>query len=554
MSDAKKSLLEKALSDCLKDIEIIFISQISDNDYYINESKPFENFFKADINPFEQLISGEKIYSEDKAIVSAFCSELISLDYPIDDKRYGLEFRVVDDNNTPLWVRLMCTVVCDDENIPQSILARMYYLNPSEIMKITALDSKLKNKDQYRYLDAIQNLIESNGSSRVAIVQFDIVNFKHVNTRYSERVGNEVLSYISSRLTDICDDDCVHFRMGSDIFCVAMLYSDISEINEIINAIEAHISEFDGIRLRYAFGVYVITDKSMPIRTMIDYAAIARKSIKGNALQNVGIYSEVLSKNLDNRHFVEDRMEYALKTGEFTIYLQPKYSISDGKIVGAEALVRWIHPEKGIIPPMDFVPIFEQNGFITKLDEYVWEKACILLSRWLDMGYKPMPISVNISRVHLKSERFINVLDHLIKKYNIPQYLLETEITETVDNVNANNMIRELKNRGYVLLMDDFGSGYSSLNTLKSTPFDVIKIDRAFLSEFMSSDRGKKIISHTISMSKDIGLDLVAEGVETKEQAEFLHNCGCDIAQGYYYSKPIDAFSFEQLAFPNKMA
>ncbi len=243
-------------------------------------------------------------------------------------------------------------------------------------------------------------------------------------------------------------------------------------------------------------------------------------------------------------------MEYALEAGEFTVYLQPKYSIATEEIVGAEALVRWIHPEKDIISPGDFVPIFEQNGFIIKPDEFVWERVCSLLRKWIDFGLSPIPVSVNVSRIHLKNNRFIATFDRLIEKYGLDKRLLEIEITETIDNINAENMIKSLKERGYMLLMDDFGSGYSTLNMLKSTPFDIIKIDKEFLNEFMLSDRGKKIISHTISMSKDIGLGLVAEGVETKEQADFLCSCSCNVAQGFYYSRPIDIDAFEKMVFP----
>lgn len=229
------------------------------------------------------------------------------------------------------------------------------------------------------------------------------------------------------------------------------------------------------------------------------------------------------------------------------MYLQPKYSISENAVIGAEALVRWMQPDKGIVVPQDFIPVFEQNGFIVKLDKYMWECACKELRRWINKGYKPVPISVNVSRMHLKDTEFIYYIEYLLDKYGIRKDLLELEITETIENINANMMVKEAKKHGFTLLMDDFGSGYSSLNTLKSTPFDVLKIDRSFLSSFMESSRGQKIISHTIAMSHDIGLDLIAEGVETREQADFLSASGCNAAQGFYFSKPIPTDEFEKL-------
>ncbi|MDD6070083.1 MAG: EAL domain-containing protein, partial [Clostridiales bacterium] len=193
------------------------------------------------------------------------------------------------------------------------------------------------------------------------------------------------------------------------------------------------------------------------------------------------------------------------------------------------------------------IPVFEKNGFVTKMDAFIWEEACKVIRGWIDDGMKPLPISVNVSRLHLKDNQFVEVLNHLIDKYQIPKEYLEIELTETTDSAKISEGISLLKDNGYTLLMDDFGSGYSSLNTLKDTQFDVIKIDRGFLQDFIGSERGQKIVEHTIQMTKSIGLDLVAEGVETKEQAQFLMGCGCDTAQGFYYAKPMTVEQFNEL-------
>ena len=181
------------------------------------------------------------------------------------------------------------------------------------------------------------------------------------------------------------------------------------------------------------------------------------------------------------------------------------------------------------------------------MDAYIWEEACKTIRSWIDEGWEPLPISVNVSRIHLKDNQFIDVLNHLIEKYQISKNYLEIELTETADSTQISEGISLLKDSGYTLLMDDFGSGYSSLNTLKDTQFDVIKIDRGFLQDFIGSERGQKIVEHTIQMTKSIGLDLVAEGVETKEQAQFLMGCGCDTAQGFYYAKPMTVEQFNEL-------
>ena len=239
-------------------------------------------------------------------------------------------------------------------------------------------------------------------------------------------------------------------------------------------------------------------------------------------------------------------MHKALVNQEFVMYLQPKHSISTGRIIGAEALARWIHPQKGMISPADFIPVFEKNGFIIKLDQFIWESACKEIRKMIDKGLDVVPISVNISREYIQTFDCVSYILGLVKKYDIPINLLELEITETADATGIQGVVAKMKQAGFTMLMDDFGSGYSSLNMLKTTQFDVLKIDREFLSEFMDSDRGRKIIEHTISMSQDIGLDIIAEGVETKEQAQFLSDCGCDAAQGFFYSKPITVSEFEE--------
>lgn len=181
------------------------------------------------------------------------------------------------------------------------------------------------------------------------------------------------------------------------------------------------------------------------------------------------------------------------------------------------------------------------------MDAFIWEEACRTVRSWMDKGIEPLPISVNVSRIHLKSGLFITTLNNLVEQYKIPKKYLEIEITETAEEEDAGVGINTLKENGFTLLMDDFGSGYSSLNTLKDTQFDVIKIDREFLQDFIGSKRGQTIVKHTIQMTRSIGLDLVAEGVETKEQAEFLSACGCDTAQGFYYAKPMTVEEFNVL-------
>ncbi|MCM1578676.1 MAG: GGDEF domain-containing phosphodiesterase [Ruminococcus sp.] len=543
----------QVLSDIVKGAEdtCAFSVDFTDNAFDVQTSEKLSVLINENENPLEQLCYSRRIHESDSAVLTAFCRDLLgSGKNPIYESRYEVNFRarLTDDPEDYTWFILTIAIDREKDLRARCIVGHLRVMNLAEKLNKTIIESFTNDKHPMVFNNRAREVVFREGRE-AAIVQFDIEKFKLINSAYGEDMGNEILSFISNGLSSICNERQVFTRLSADVFMIAVSYEDKSEIDELVVKITERIGHYKDISYKFVFGINIITDKNLPLRKQGDRAAMARQSIKGNALTNICYYTDTQENKLISRKFIEDRMYYALEHGEFVMFLQPKYSISSDGIVGAEALVRWLHPERGMLSPAEFIPVFEEDGFITKLDEYIWEQACKALRRWADKGYELIPISVNISRVHLANDRFIDVLDGLIEKYDVPKRLLETEITESLENAGDEAAIKKLKERGYMLLMDDFGSGYSSLNMLKNTPFDVIKIDRDFFSEFMLSDRGKKIISHTISMSKDIGLDMVAEGVETKEQAEFLELCGCDVAQGFFYSKPVCLEEFEKLAF-----
>lgn len=402
------------------------------------------------------------------------------------------------------------------------------------------------DKDPELLSRRLKGLYDEHPDEDIAYIQFDIERFKLINEKYGVDIGDEILKFINDSLGIICGDKIPFCRLTADVFMVVVPFKEKDELVSFIRRIESMIVGYKGLEYRIIFGVSIVEDRSMHTRRIGDYASLARKEIHGNALENIGWYNGALKEELEKMQSIENDMHKALVKNEFLMYLQPKYSISTNRIIGAEALARWKHTKKGMISPADFIPVFEKNGFILKLDRLIWEKACIQIREWLDKGIEAVPISVNISREYIKSFDVVGYISGLIKKYNIPIKLLELEITESVDSFGVDEIVGNMKQAGFTMLMDDFGSGYSSLNMLKTTQFDVLKIDRGFLNEFMGSDRGRKIISHTISMSHDIGIDIIAEGVETLEQANFLEKCGCDMAQGFYYSRPIPADEFSQ--------
>ena len=464
----------------------------------------------------------------------------------IEENRVNVTVRMQNQKGIDYY-DIECHLKKDANNVITKMLVMVCEADVEEVYRMKLAQKISADRNPAVFVERGKEIITGHPDKKYAVIQFDVVKFKVINEMYGEARGDEILDYFTDVLKVVCGKKRLYSRLSADVFMILTDYESIEDIYRFIDVLNENLSGFKGMTYRLVYGVAFVTDIKEGLRKYGDGAALARQNIKGNALCNIAFYEERMKENIFTKKFIEDSMVTALENREFVMYLQPKYNISDEKMVGAEALVRWIHPEKGIIPPMDFVPLFEENGFIIKMDQYIWEEACKTIRDWMDEGKKPLPISVNVSRRNLRNQEFIQVLNGLIEKYQIPKKYLEIEITESIEESEMNQGITLLKDSGYTLLMDDFGSGYSSLNMLKDTKFDVIKIDRGFLQDFIGSERGQKIVEHTIKMTKAIGLDMVAEGVETKEQAVFLDNCGCDTAQGFYYAKPMTLQDFNVL-------
>lgn len=393
--------------------------------------------------------------------------------------------------------------------------------------------------------------ILTSGSGDYAVILFDIDRFKSINDIHGMSKGDEVLVHIARVLKDSFGLEDNYGRMHSDLFAFITRYDKKGEIIKQIEKLRKKINqnEFD-FDINTSFGIYLVNDKQVPVNLMCDRAMMAVKTIKGDVLKFCAFYDEQYRSDMLKANEIEKDMQESLERGDFKMYLQPKFRLSDNKMVGAEALCRWIHPTKGMIPPMDFIPLFEKNGFILKLDEYMWEQACSTLRRWMNLGIEPIPLSVNISRYHIKYNDLESVFTRLINKYNISSSLLTLELTESLflDNPEElNRVMSGLQRMGFKLEVDDFGAGFSSLNMIRNITVDTIKMDKDFLDSEIASEKGKIVVNHTIDMAKDLNLQVVAEGVETKEHVEFLKNSRCDVAQGYYFAKPMPLDEFDKL-------
>lgn len=439
-------------------------------------------------------------------------------------------------------------------NVSIEILEKMleeYFKNTVEssieledIARMDEMQSMIKNISAVRHFRRnVYNLIFSS-SKNIAFIQFDIRKFKLINDLYGEKFGDEILNFIIKRLGEYCHEEQFFINLRSDVFMIVTEYGNEEELTELVKHLDERITNFKNVKLQLSYGIYTVEDKTMELRQMEDRSAMARKAAKNNILTNVVFYKEQFKVSLYNRKFIEENMQSAIAERQFMMYLQPKYSIAKNEIIGAEALVRWRHPERGMIYPNQFIPIIEENGFIKEVDYYIWGEACRFIRRCEEAGIRSCPVSVNVSRVHLQDNECIRMLSEMIDDNHISKELLELEITESADDQQISMKALLLKEAGFTLLMDDFGSGYSSLNILLETPFDVIKLDKKFMENMMVSNKGKLILEQVVLMADKLEFGLLAEGVETKEQIDLLENIGCDQVQGYYYAKPMPEEEF----------
>lgn len=394
-------------------------------------------------------------------------------------------------------------------------------------------------------------ILKSNQINSYAMVVFDIDKFKAINDLYGFEVGNEILTAIAHILEKTIQNDELFSRTSTDNFNILMKYDGYGEFSDRIEKLVKKINRYsDHFIVNISLGIYIIEDENLAINILSDRANMAKRSIKNNSQVSYAFYTASMRYVMIRENDIENRMEAALINEEFEVYLQPKYLFSDEKIIGAEALVRWNDPKHGMIQPDDFIPLFEKNGFVKRIDTYMFEEVCKLLDKWKkEMNqFTDMVISVNFSRLHLNNLLLPGELKEITNRYQIDPQMIEIELTEGTIFENNSMMVvimNQLKDFGFHISIDDFGSAYSSLNNLKNLPADILKLDKAFFSESTDDKRGKKIIASMLNMAKDLDLVTVAEGVETREQVDFLKDLGCDIAQGFYYAKPMNIIDFE---------
>lgn len=401
-------------------------------------------------------------------------------------------------------------------------------------------------------------IIHENPEKQYSLCYSDIKNFKFINEVFGYEAGNELLKTWSSLTKAAIDDDEVLGRISADRFALLAKtggsYGIRPELKKVLCSVSRFFKDINkSYTVEICTGVYIIKPHDLDkisVDQMLDLARIAQRTVKGKIGGGRAIFDEEQWERQWRNMAITNHLDEAIAGGEVSVWLQPQYNYVTGKIIGAEALCRWTHSELGWLSPGEFIPLLEKTGQILKLDYYVWDQACRLMKKWQENGRGiPISISVNISRADLRDEDLSAKLMELVKKYSLNPEMLRLEITESSYMEEPEKLIdtvAQLQKMGFVVEMDDFGSGYSSLNMLKEVPVDVLKIDFKFLHGKGIGARSGIIISSVLKMAHQLGMPVICEGVETKEQAEFMKNLDCTMMQGFYFAKPMPVREFEE--------
>lgn len=426
-------------------------------------------------------------------------------------------------------------------------------MNKRNIERIAYIDELTGGKSFTKFKLEAEKLVKSS-SEQYAIVDIDVDRFKFINDIFGYEEGNNVIRFIWKEIDKMMEKGETFAHYSADQFVLLLKIKDMDSLTERLEDLALRtsgrkMSKEKNYDIVLSMGIYKINKDNSRIDTAIDRATLTKKSIKGKHHKLYAIYDEKMRQKILRDQEIENMMENALNKEEFKVFYQPKYDSISCELTGAEALVRWYNEKEGMIYPNEFIPVFENNGFITELDKYMFEHVCADIKKWLEEGYDVVPVSVNLSQLQLYNTNFIQEYKDIVEKYEIPPEYVQLELTETTlfsKVATLNSIIDNLHSIGFKILMDDFGTGYSSLNMLKNVKVDILKLDKSFVDDIGES-KGNVVVSTIVSLGQLLDMKIIAEGVETKEQFEFLRDIFCDEIQGYYFSKPIPEDEYKKL-------
>lgn len=452
-------------------------------------------------------------------------------------------------------------------DVRASLLDKADTMTPKLLIVLRDIDEEVSAEEALRYraerdtltglytreafFKKTREMISDKPAGYYVLTVFDIDNFKVINDQHGTAEGDEVLRRVADLFAKRFGDiGGIAARISADNFAVLypskyMESEELKVIRKKAKYIGGHVKV-----ISYTIARYIVDDLSLSISSMYDRAILAQSTIKGKYGENTALYKDTMLNDLLFEQEIVDDTAEALEKKQFEVWLQPQYNHATGSMIGAEALVRWRHPTKGLISPDIFVPLYEKNGFIYSMDQYVWDEMCSLLRRWIDEGRKPLPIALNVSRHDIFQLDFYEKITELVEKYNLPPELIKLEITESAFSRLPEHIVEivdRLHEYGFTIEIDDFGSGFSSLNTLKDVECDVLKLDMKFLRSVRKRNRGGNIVESIVRMAKWLGVATIAEGVETVEQADYLKSIGCIYVQGYLYARPMPIPEYVEL-------
>ena len=411
------------------------------------------------------------------------------------------------------------------------------------------------------FKDRAEELLKAGQRTQMnyAVISIRLEKYNNLCSCYGNKEGEEVLEDLCEVLQEHLKSEEVAAHSSKADFVLLLKYG---KQENLLHRIERIISTLKKVRpdqkLNFGVGIYWVPREYEDIGTMCNYVEVVQETIPEDIEDHIKFFDETMLAKQQWIRKLEEDMEQSLLNRDFKVYLQPKYSTKEEKLAGAEALVRWIHPTEGFIAPNEFIPIFEQNGFILQLDDYMISECAKLQAQWQYEGKKLVPVSVNVSRAHFTRRDLAEHICQLVDQYNVPHSMIELELTESAffdDKEMLIRTVKKLRSYGFYVSMDDFGAGYSSLNSLKELPLDVLKLDAVFFRGEEDRERGNLIVGEAIALAQKLNMRIVAEGIETREQVDFLAEMNCDLIQGYYFAKPMPVEEFEKLAFvqENKM-
>lgn len=437
------------------------------------------------------------------------------------------------------------------DKLEENSSARIEELEESvERLKLAAhtdITTKIGNREYF--IDRMLEILRKKPNKDFTLIGFGIANIGTVNRLYGPAEGDRLVRYVADLLKqDYKSMNCA--LVQSNMFSILMETHEDEKILEVVDRLSREVQGFsDMFPVELRFGIYKLEDKQERISEMLSRMVLAQRSA-GKDAKNYAYFDEELNLQYEENKKMCAEMEAALEAKKFVMYLQPMVDLHAYKILSAEALVRWEHETRGLLSPYAFLPVFENTNLILKLDYYMWEEACKTIRRWIDNKMETISLMVNISPVHLTNPVFITVLNDLVSRYKLEKNMLVLELPEkalTSGGKETLDTVRALDKEGYQLCIDNFGGLHSPVNLLRDLPFTGVKLDRKFLFENMKNEEGQTILRYLIAMAKELDMTVLTEGVETVEQVNFLTEIGCDVAQGYYFSKPVDLREFDKI-------